>query len=179
MTSSGLSEPGVDLCMSASFNDRDFRNAMGQFCTGVVIVTGISDGQPVGFSAQSFVSVSLSPPLVSICPARTSTSWPRLRAARNFGINILASDQFPVCAGFARTGVDKFADLSWTASSRGVPVLGGVIGFIDCELEAEHEAGDHTLVVARVHELKVFSADSSPLLFFRGAYGDFAALEHR
>lgn len=160
------------------FTDRDFRNAMGQFCTGVVVVTGLCEGRPAGFSAQSFVSVSLAPPLVAICPAKTSTSWPGLRASRRFGINILGADQIAVCATFARSGGDKFERLAWSPATSGVPVLDGVIGFVDCELEAEHEAGDHTVVIARVLDLRVHSTERPPLLFFRGAYGAFGGLPH-
>lgn len=157
----------------ALFDDRQFRSAMSQFCTGVVIVTGTREGRPVGFAAQSFVSVSLAPPLVSICPAKTSTSWPLVRETGRFGINILGADQYRICMAFARSGGDKFAEFGWAASAAGTPVLEGVLGFVDCTLEAEHDAGDHTLVIGRVHELDVFSTDRSPLLFFRGRYGGF------
>lgn len=160
----------------SGFSERDLRNAMGQFCTGVVVVTGISAGRPVGFSAQSFVSVSLSPPLVAVCPARTSISWPLLRDAGRFGINILGADQREVCANFARSGGNKFERLSWSPAPSGVPVLAGAIGFIDCEWVAEHEAGDHTMVIARVLELGMPSTPRAPLLFFRGAYGSFGDL---
>jgi len=68
----------------AEFSKVDFRQAMGNFCTGVTVVTGIDNGEPVGFAAQSFVSLSLEPPLVAVCPAKTSSSWPRIRAAGNF-----------------------------------------------------------------------------------------------
>ena len=160
----------------ATFNDRDFRSAMSQFCTGVVIVTGISEGRAVGFAAQSFVSVSLAPPLVSICPSKTSTSWPLLRAAGRFGINILGAAQHPLCMAFAKSGGDKVAQFGWAVSAAGTPVLEGTLGFVECTLEAEHDAGDHTLVVGRVHELDVFSIERSPLLFFRGRYGGFEDL---
>ncbi len=160
----------------ATFNDRDFRSAMSQFCTGVVIVTGVSGGRPVGFAAQSFVSVSLAPPLVSICPAKTSTTWPLLREAGAFGINILGADQHGLCMGFAKSGGDKFAQFGWSASAAGTPVLDGTLGFVECRLDFEHEAGDHTLVVGRVLELDVFTTERSPLLFFRGRYGAFEDL---
>lgn len=160
----------------SQFTDRDFRTAMGQFCTGVVVVTGIREGRPLGFSAQSFVSVSLTPPLVAICPARSSTSWPRLREAGRFGINILGADQLAVCETFARSGGDKFEHLGWSPAADGVPMLDGVIGFVGCELVAEHEAGDHTVVIAQVLDLRIHCAQRSPLLFFRGTYGGFGDL---
>lgn len=157
------------------YTEREFRNAMGQFCTGVVVITGIAQGQPLGFSAQSFVSLSLDPPLVAISPARSSTTWPLLRQTGRFGINMLAADQGAICARFARSGGDKFEGLSWTLGSEGSPLLDGVIGAIECEVQTEHEAGDHTLVIARVLDLQQCS-DAPPLLFFRGTYGSFEGL---
>lgn len=158
------------------FTEREFRNAMGQFCTGVVVVTGIADGQPVGFSAQSFVSLSLTPPLVAVCPASTSTTWPRLRASRHFGINLLGAQQRAVCATFARSGGDKFLGLRWTPGLQGSPMLDGVLGFIECALEAEHAAGDHSIVIGRVLDLRAPDSAQAPLLFFRGQYGSFGDL---
>jgi 3-hydroxy-9,10-secoandrosta-1,3,5(10)-triene-9,17-dione monooxygenase reductase component len=153
---------------------------MSQFCTGVVVVSGLDPsaggGQAIGFSAQSFVSVSLDPPLVSICPARSSQTWPRLREAGRFGINVLAADQHPVCATFARSGIDKFAQQPWSPSATGLPMLDGVLAYIECRLEAEHDAGDHTLVIGRVEELRVVDPERAPLLFFRGRYGAFDLL---
>ena len=152
-----------------------FRAAMGQFCTGVVVVTGALDGEPVGFAAQSFVSLSLDPPLVALCPARTSTSWPRIRDSGNFCINMLADHQRPVCDAFARSGGDKFDGLAWHAAGSGSPVLEGILAYVDCTLQAEHDAGDHTIAVGRVRALEVLDEDS-PLLFFRGGYGRFRPL---
>ncbi len=152
---------------------RQFRDVLGQFCTGVVIATGCVDGKPAGFAAQSFSSVSLDPPLVLLCPARTSTSWPKLRDSGSFCINILAADQKPVCDVFAQSGIDKFAALSWHAGITGSPVLDGVLAYVDCDLEAEHDAGDHTVVLGRVRDVEILDPEGSPLLFFRGTYGQF------
>lgn len=149
---------------------------MGRFATGVVLVTGVDDGEPVGFAAQSFVSLSLDPPLVAVCPARTSTSWPRVRAGGRFCINVLAADQKPLCDAFARSGGDKFAGVDWRPGVTGAPVVEDVLAWVDCELEAEHEAGDHTIAVGRVRDLAVREAEGEPLLFFEGNYGAFAPL---
>lgn len=154
------------------FSEGEFRTAMGQFATGVVVVTGICEGQPLGFSAQSFVSVSLAPPLIAFCPAALSRSWPQLRRSGHFGINILGADQEPTCARFAGAG-DRFAGLSWVPAASGAPILASVLGFIDCRLEAEHPAGDHSIVIGRVLELKLLDTRRKPLLFFRGRYGAF------
>ena len=156
---------------------RAFRNTLGQFCTGVVIATGCVDGSPAGFAAQSFSAVSLDPPLVLLCPAKTSTSWPRLRDSGSFCINILSAQQKAVCDVFAQSGIDKFEALSWHAGATGSPVLDGVLAYVDCDLEAEHDAGDHTVVLGRVRDMKILDPAGSPLLFFRGAYGRFNELE--
>ena len=150
-----------------------FRSTLGQFCTGVVVALGCLDGEPVGFAAQSFVSLSLDPPLVGLCPAKTSTSWPKIRASGSFCINILAAHKQPVCDAFARSGGDKFAGLSWQPGSTGSPLLEGILAYVDCELEVEHDAGDHTIVVGRVKDLGVL-ASGEPLLFYNGAYGSFS-----
>jgi 3-hydroxy-9,10-secoandrosta-1,3,5(10)-triene-9,17-dione monooxygenase reductase component len=150
-----------------------FRQTMGQFCTGVVAVTGCLDGQPLGFAAQSFVSLSLDPPLVAVCPAKTSTSWPGIRDSGSFAINILAADQRPVCDVLARSGGDKFAALGWRAGETGSPILEGIIAWVECRIEAEHEAGDHTIAVGRVVGLERCS-EAGPLLFYAGKYGEFS-----
>ena len=157
----------------AELDARRFRDTMGQFATGVVIATGTLDGQPAGFAAQSFTSLSLDPPLIALCPAKTSTSWPKLRDAGHFCINVLAHDQKAVCDVMAQSGIDKFAALDWHPGVTGSPILEGVLAYIDCDLEAEHDAGDHTIAVGRVRDLEISAPDKHPLLFFRGAYGNF------
>ena len=155
----------------SDFDERAYRSAMGQFGTGVAVVAGIEDGRMVGFAAQSFVSLSLAPPLIAVCPAKTSTSWPRIRAAGHFSINILAADQRQVSDIFAQSG--RVADIPWTTGTTGAPILDGVIAYVECELDAEHEAGDHTIVVGRVRGFAALRPAASPLLFFRGGYGSF------
>ena len=148
---------------------------MGNFCTGVVIATGMHDGQPAGFAAQSFVSLSLDPPLVALCPGKSSSSWPRLRDSGSFCINILAADQKAVCDAMATSGGDKFAGLDWRVGVTGSPIIAGVLGYVDCDLEAEHDAGDHTIAVGRIRDVHIDKEDDA-LLFFRGAYGTFTDL---
>lgn len=160
----------------ADFDDRAFRASMGQFCSGVVIATGCLDGEPAGFAAQSFTSLSLDPPLVALCPGKTSTSWPKLRDSGSFCINILAKDQKSVCDVFAQTGIDKFTSFGWAPGVTGSPVLDEVIAYIDCDLEAEHDAGDHTIAVGRVRNIEIKNPSKAPLLFFRGSYGQFQEL---
>ncbi|HKC29901.1 MAG TPA: flavin reductase family protein, partial [Jatrophihabitans sp.] len=101
------------------------REVLGTFATGVVVVTAMGD-EPLGLTCQSFVSLSLDPPLVSFNPARTSTTWPKIRPVGRFCVNVLAHDQHELSELFARSGADRFADVPWTPSPLGAPVLGGV-----------------------------------------------------
>lgn len=153
----------------------DFRATLGAFCSGVVVATGMLEGVPAGFAAQSFSSLSLDPPLVALFPGKQSSSWPKLRDSGSFCINVLGAQQQAVCEKFAQSGADKFAGLDWRAGVTGSPILAGVLAYIDCDLEAEHDAGDHTIAVGRVRDLAVVEADAAPLLFFRGGYGTFKA----
>lgn len=154
---------------SAPEAQRHFREVLGRFASGVTVVTSISDGEPVGMTAQSFTSVSLDPPLVLFCPAKTSAAWPAMRRAGFFCVNLLAQGQDAISNQFARRGVDKFAGIDWSPASTGAPLLDGVLGWIDCTVFAVHEAGDHYLVLGLVQDLGVSEA-SHPLLFYRAAY---------
>lgn len=147
----------------------EMRRVMGSFASGVTIVTGTSRGRPVGFACQSFTSVSLEPPLVLFCPARTSRTWPLLRDAGAFSVNVLAEDQLELCKAFAVSGGDKFAELDWHETLWG-PSLDGVLATVHCTIEQVHEAGDHDIVVGRVQRL-VMHREVGPLLFFRGQFG--------
>lgn len=146
------------------------RSVLGHFATGVVAITGIDpDGNlPTGLAANSFTSVSLDPPLVAFCVATTSNSWPRVRAAGRYTINILSEAQESICRQLAVRGPDKFKGIEWTPSPSGAPVLTDSLAWIEAEPEAEYPAGDHTIVVSRVRHLD--AADHSPLVFFRGRY---------
>ena len=151
------------------FDSRAYRDTMGQYCTGVVIVTGNEDGTLVGFAAQSFVSLSLDPPLIAVCPAKTSTSWPRIRATGVFAINVLADDQEAASEEFAQSG--RAADVPWNTNATSAPILQGAIAYVECALDAEHDAGDHTVAVGRVLGFETLRPDARPLIYFRGEYG--------
>ncbi|MGQ0576194.1 MAG: flavin reductase family protein [Pseudonocardia sp.] len=146
------------------------REVLGHFASGVVVVTAAGRAGPLGFTCQSFASLSLDPPLVSIAPARTSTTWPHIRDAGAFCVNVLAQDQEELSARFARRGGDRFAAVAWRPGPGGAPVLDGVCAWIACTLWREYDGGDHTIVAGLVREL---AADPTrlPLLFHRGAYG--------
>lgn len=159
----------------ATFDKGWFRNVLGNYPTGVAVVTapGI-DGPPAGMAVGSFTSASLDPPLVAFLPDKSSTSFPKIRAAGSFCVNVLASDQESVCRAFAAKAADKFADLSWRPAGSGSPILDGVVAWIDCDIEHVSEAGDHYVVLGRVRELDT-SGKANPLLFFQGGYGRFSA----
>lgn len=149
---------------------RRFRDTLGHFASGITVITS-SDPEPLGFTCQSFYSVSIDPPLVSFSVMRTSTTYPRIRATGRFAVNVLAHDQHDVSNQFARRGADKWAGVGWAPSRAGNPILDGALMWADCELWAEHEAGDHLIVVGRVLGFAHHDAgEREPLLFFRGGY---------
>ena len=146
------------------------REVLGHFVTGIVVITAVGPGGPLGFTCQSFASLSLDPPLVSFAPARSSTTWPGIREVGAFCVNVLAAGHEELSAGFARSGVDKFAGVDWRAAPSGSPVLEGVSAWIDCTLWNEYDGGDHTVVVGLVQDLGA-DPDRQPLLYYRGRYG--------
>ncbi|MGX6446824.1 flavin reductase family protein [Patulibacter sp. S7RM1-6] len=147
-----------------------FRHVLSHVPTSVVVVTAQAPDGPAGMAVGSFTSISLEPQLVGFYPARTSTTWPRIRDAGRFCVNVLAQGQDELVRRFAQRGTDRFAELE-TASApfSGAPVLDGIVAWIDCELDREIELGDHVLVVGRVIDLGVTRSDH-PLVFSRGAY---------
>lgn len=153
------------------FDAAQYRQVLGHFPTGVTVITAIDDGVPVGLAVGSFSSLSLDPPLVLFCPGSQSSSWPKIRAAGSFCVNILAADQEHVCRVFASREPDKFASIGWTRTKQtGSPLIEGVLAWIDCDIENVIPGGDHDIVVGRVRDLE--SADArGPLVFYRGGYG--------
>ena len=147
-----------------------FRDVLGHFATGVTIITAEDAGEMVGMSANSFTSVSLEPPLISFCAAYSSTTYPHIQRARNFCVNVLEERQSEVARLFSTRGIDRFAAISWTRSPGGAAIIDGGLAWLDCTIEAEHDAGDHVIVVGRVNDCEAF-AMRHPLLFFRGTFG--------
>jgi flavin reductase (DIM6/NTAB) family NADH-FMN oxidoreductase RutF len=141
--------------------ERDVRAVFGSFATGVAFVTAMVDGAPLGLIVSTFTAVSLDPPLVSFCPARDSVTWRRMRQAGSFSVNVLRSWH----GDFARRAAEREAD-------RFAAPLIDPLAVIACDVEAEHPAGDHTIVVGRVHSLHL-SSPSRPLVYFAGAFGAF------
>jgi 3-hydroxy-9,10-secoandrosta-1,3,5(10)-triene-9,17-dione monooxygenase reductase component len=163
-------EVGAGDAAGAGVDEARFRQVLGHFATGVTVVTGADDGGPVGLAVNSFTSVSLDPPLVAFSVGRASTTWPRIRARGRFTVNILGADQEAVSRRFAARGTDRFEGLGWHPSPGGGPVLDGALAWIDATVEAEHDAGDHVMVIGRVSALDV-GREGAPLVFYRGGYG--------
>ncbi len=155
---------------AAVVDPRVMRDVLGHFASGVTVVTALPAEGPIGFTCQSFSSLSLDPPLVAFAPGRSSRTWPRLREIGRFCVNVLAEGQDAIAQTFARSGTDKFAGVHWTPSRHGSPVLDDVVAWIDAELWAEYDGGDHTIVAARVLDLGS-SPTRRPLLYHRGSYG--------
>ena len=147
-----------------------YRTVLGHFATGVVIVSAIDGDEPVGMACNSFTSVSLEPPLVLFCAAKSSTTWPRIQAAGKWAANILDDDGEEICRLFAQKGADRFAHIAYTPGRTGSPILDDALAFVDCETLVEHDAGDHVIVVGGVVELG-YQHEGKPLLFYRGGYG--------
>ncbi len=146
-----------------------FRQVLGHFGTGVTVITAIDGGEPVGFACQAFAALSLDPPLVVLCPALTSTTWPRIARARSFAVNVLTEDQHDLASKFGRSGPGKFDGVKWSPDGVGAPVIDGVLTWAGCEIQAVHPGGDHNVVIGRVRELGECGRQR-PLLFYRGRY---------
>ncbi|MFT3864158.1 MAG: flavin reductase family protein [Solirubrobacterales bacterium] len=151
-----------------------FRRVLAHLPTGVAVITARGPEGPIGMAANSVTSVSLDPPLVLFCPAKTSSTWPALRAAGGFCINVMAGHHEEVTRRFAARDVDRFAGVDYEDRPAG-PVLREALAWIECDLEDEHDAGDHTIVVARVRAMDAAAELAEPLVFFRGSYGSFRA----
>jgi len=160
-----------DAPLTVAVDSTVFRRALGCFATGLTVVTAASPAGPVGFTCQSFSSLSLDPPLVTIHPGRSSTTWPLIRDTGRFCVNVLAGDQEHLSVAFARGDTDRFAHVGWKPSRcEGTPVLDGVLAWFDCRIVAEYEGGDHTIVVGAVRDFDRAPAAAEPLLFHQGEY---------
>lgn len=130
---------------------RALRDAFGAFLTGVTVVTTVDDaGAPIGFTANSFTSVSLDPPLLLVCLAKTSRNYATLTAAKGFGVNILSEDQKDVSNTFARPVEHRFAAVNWRIGPHGSPVFADVAAWFDCATHDVVDAGDHVILIGRV-----------------------------
>lgn len=130
---------------------RALRNAFGAFITGVTVVTMLDEtGAPRGFTANSFTSVSLNPPLLLVCIAKSSSNLGAFETAAGFAVNILSEAQQIVSQVFSRPAEDRFAAVEWRAGPRGAPILAGVAAWFDCAMHERVDAGDHVILIGRV-----------------------------
>ncbi len=152
-----------------------FREALGHYASGITVITSHVEGEPIGFTCQSFHSVSMDPPLVSFNVMTRSTSYPKIRQAGRFVVNILSDEQVALSRQFAQSGTDKWRDVQWQASPLGSPILAGSLHWLECEIYAEYAAGDHLIVIGHVKSLKLHEdARLQPLLYFKGQYRNIA-----
>ena len=155
-----------------SIDKFDLRRAFGSFATGVTIVTTLdAQGQPSGFTANSFSSVSLEPPLVLVSIAKSAYGLTTFSECKGFAINILAEHQRNLSNRFASAGSDKFSDVKWQPGANGAPLLSAVIAWFDCENFQQVDAGDHVILIGKVLDYS-YNTDA-PLGFCRGAYVSF------
>ncbi|MDQ0475360.1 alpha/beta fold hydrolase [Labrys wisconsinensis] len=168
----GQAKDGIETAPAAGFDRLAFRKALGTFLTGVTVVATLQeDGEPRGFTANSFTSVSLDPPLVLICIAKTASSYPVFSAAGHFAVSILAETQADVSSLFATRNADKFARAAWRKGITGSPILADVAAWFDCRRHDVVEAGDHIILIGEV--LGFDQAPANPLGYCRGAHVTF------
>ena len=153
--------------VAETLDSQEFRRILGHYPTGVCAITAPG---PVGMVVGSFTSVSLEPALVAFLPDRRSSTWPKIEAAGHFCVNILAQNQLGVCKALASKAENKFDAVPYRLSGSGLPLIEDVVAWIDCQLYAVHEAGDHYIAIGRVLALDV-ERPEPPLVFLRGGYG--------
>ena len=157
--------------LSTAIEPFTFREALGHYASGITVITSCIDGEPVGFTCQSFYSVSMSPPLVSFSVMARSASYPKIRQAGRFAVNILSGEQVRISNQFARKGTDKWHTVEWQESPLGNPLIAGSLHWLDCEIHAEYAAGDHLIVIGEVKALNLQeTAATQPLVYFKGQY---------
>jgi len=153
-----------------SSDEDSFRGALGSFVTGVTIITTDSPEGPVAIVANSFASVSLSPPLVLWSPAKSSKRFEHFAGSRRFAVHVMGADQRDICSAILKSKT-AINDVPTQLSHCGMPIIEGALATFECSLEATHDAGDHVIVVGRV--TKAHHQGGAPLVFQGGKYGSF------
>jgi flavin reductase (DIM6/NTAB) family NADH-FMN oxidoreductase RutF len=147
----------------------ELRRVFGTFPTGVTAVAAFTEGIPLGLAASSFTSVSLDPPIVSVCIGHSSRTWPRLRALPRLGISVLGAHQEAVSRRLAARDDDRFATLPWRVTVGGAVFVEGSSAWLECSVHQAFSVGDHDVVMLRVHELDA-DPDVAPLVFHGSRY---------
>jgi flavin reductase (DIM6/NTAB) family NADH-FMN oxidoreductase RutF len=156
----------------ADFSERQLRDALGRFATGVTVVTTMAPRGPLGITANSFASVSLDPPMILWSPARKSWRFPAFEAASHFAVHVLSVGQQALAQHFARPG-QGFGRIDFERGIEDVPLLSGCAARFECRHLAGYDGGDHLIVVGEV--LRLVQADLEPLIYHRGGYRRLAA----
>jgi flavin reductase (DIM6/NTAB) family NADH-FMN oxidoreductase RutF len=160
---------------SPTIDPRALRAAFGCFPSGVTAVCAMVDDEPVGMAASSFTSVSVAPPLVSVCFQASSGTWQRLRDRSRLGISVLAQGQDEICMSLAQTTTDRFANVAWDRAAGGAVFVHGAAAWLDCSLYAEVPAGDHAVAMLEIRGLRS-RPDAAPLVFHGSRFRRLAVL---
>lgn len=157
----------------AGFTGKEFRATVGSFATGVTVVTTRGEEHAYGMTANAFSSLSLDPPLVLVCVIAGSEGSKHIDSNRCFAVNILRDEQEPLSRYFASRdrprGQDAFLEVPHRVAATGSPILEGAIGYLDCRLHSDHEAGDHQIFIGEVLEIGL-DPEGQPLVFHGGRY---------
>lgn len=165
----GARNGALDKAPAGTASPRQLRDAFGAFMTGVTVVTTLdAQGNPLGFTANSFSSISLDPPLLMVSISRRSINHDAFVADRGFAVNILSEGQKDISATFARPVPDRFAEVCWRCDPGGSPLIAGVAAWFDCQLHQAVEAGDHTILIGRV--MAFDATQTAGLGYYRGSY---------
>jgi 3-hydroxy-9,10-secoandrosta-1,3,5(10)-triene-9,17-dione monooxygenase reductase component len=146
-----------------------YKEVVGHYVTGVVVISATTDEGPVGFACQNFGSLSLDPILVSFAVTSQSRSWSKVRTAKAVGVNILSSEQEALARVFGTSGVDKFNGVGWSAGPEGTPFLDGALAHLEGAIVSVATHGDHDFVVVAVEHVSAHSG--APLVYYRGGFG--------
>ncbi len=158
-----------------SFDSRRFRDALGEFVTGITLVTTVSrEGEPIAVTVNSFNSVSLDPPLVLFSLARSASRFDDFMEAESFVVNILAGEHEALSTHFARPGNAVMEAAQTRTGAGGLPRLSGAVASFECRVDARHDGGDHVILVGRVGDMSVREG-AEPLVYHRGSYASLAA----
>ena len=165
-------DPANELSSDVSAIDpRDFRNALGTYATGVTIITAMTaDGKPYGLTCNSFASVSLNPPLVLVCLANSADSFAAFASCGRFAVSVLGFEHRPMAQQFATKGADKFASDGLCRTPGGLPAVAGALVELDCEMDARHRAGDHTILIGRVSGARLGEGTGTPMVYYQRSF---------
>ncbi|MEC7762224.1 MAG: flavin reductase family protein [Pseudomonadota bacterium] len=160
----------TDSFIPAPGTERQMRAALGMFATGVTVVTCMTPDGPMGITVNSFTSVSMDPPLILWCPAKSSRRHDPMAAASNFALHIMGEDQDAIALGFTKTA-DAFDGFNWITSDKDVPLIEGCPARLECHIRDRIDAGDHTVIIGHVD--RVTTTLATPRVFMAGNWGNF------